>query len=627
MPALFFVKVRADPQTAHRNGVQNLMATPLRYLIVPKDPKAHLFEVTIKIERPDPAGQVISFAAWIPGSYMIRDLARNVISMRAFCNGQDVAVSKIDKSSWRVEPCQGELELVYELFAFDTSVRGLYLDALQGFFDGACVFPAVLGQEKDRCELSIMPPPVPMDTEWRVATSMPAQHEQRYAFGTFAAESYADLIDHPAALGDFHVGEFEAGGIPHAVAIVGEMQLDMTRLCHDLETLCSAQLAFLGRPQDLDRYLFILSVREASYGGLEHRFSSSLACCRKDLPQRDAVKVTEGYRKLLGLFSHEYFHLWNVKRMKPARFSPYELGAESHTGLLWVFEGITSYYDDLFLARSGLISAESYLELLGKTITRVQRTLGRFRQSIEESSFDAWTKLYQQGVNSSNLIISYYSKGALVALALDLIIRSETQGQFSLDDVMHACWDQYGENADGMPERAFEELARNVSGLALTDFFDRYVRGTSDVPLAALLKTVGVSTHFRAADSSQDAGGKAASGDYAPRPWLGASLSTGAGGDSFTVVHAGSPAEKAGLAPGDEAIAFADLRLRASNLDDRLRLHQPGDRVTLTVFRDHRVLELKVRLEKPPQDTCYLRLMDNIDASQAAARADWLASS
>ena len=603
------------------------MSIPHRYSIAPINPAAHSFEVTVTVAEPDAAGQAFAMPAWVPGSYMIRDYARNIVAIRAESAGDAVELVKTDKSTWQAAPCAAPLTLVAEIHASDPSVRGAHLDSTHGFFDGAAVFPCVVGQEDRQCELDIRAPAEVHGGDWRVATSMRAVDAERYGFGTYRAADYAELIDHPVEMGQFLIGEFEAAGIPHAIAVTAHTRFDMARICHDLARLCEAQLAFLGRPADLDRYLFLLTVTENGYGGLEHRWSSSLVCSRRDLPQRKAARTGDEYRKFLGLCSHEYFHLWNVKRMKPERFTPYDLGSEVHTGLLWVFEGITSYYDDLFLVRSGLISADSYLELLGRAITRVMRGAGRLRQSVEESSFDAWTRFYKQDANSPNAIVSYYAKGSLIALALDVTIRKDSNGRFSLDDVMREAWRSFGESGEGMPERGLESIARSVTGLELADFFERYVRGTGDIPLQGLLRAVGIQLHQRAASDSKDLGGKPAAADAAATPWLGASLARDGAESRFSVVHADSPAEKAGIAPGDEAVALNGLRLTADNLDGRLRDYQPGHAVTITVFRDHRLMTLKARLGKPPEDTFYLTADAEADAETAARRASWLGRS
>ena len=600
------------------------MATPHQYRISAKNPAAHLFEVSITIADPDPAGQSVSIPAWIPGSYMIRDLARHVVGIRAEVDGQATGLAKTDKSTWQADPCDAPLTIIAEIYAYDHSVRGAHLDLTHGFFDGACVLPAVVGQEDRECHLEIAPPPGTVGGNWRVATSMRRLDAAPYEFGTYVAEDYAALIDHPVEMGDILIGEFEVKGIPHAIAVRGHEHFDMARICHDLAKLCECQVNFLGKPANLDRYLFLLAVKEDGYGGLEHRWSTSLMCSRKDLPRRGETKVTDEYRKFLGLCSHEYFHLWNVKRMKPARFTPYDLKSEVHTGLLWVFEGITSYYDSLFLARAGLISSESFLELLARTITRVQRTHGRLRQDVEQSSFDAWTHLYKQDANSSNAMVSYYAKGSLVALALDLTIRKESGGRYSLDDVMAECWKRFGETGEGMPERGFESVARSVTGLELEGFFDRYVRGTAELPLEGLLKTVGVRLRFRPASGSSDMGGKPATEDSPPPPWLGATLASKGTASLFTVVRTGSPAEVAGIAPGDEAVALDGLRLTAENLDRRLRDHHEGDAVSLTVFRDHSLMRHRVVLGSAPADTCYLEPDPDADTAAEKERASWV---
>ena len=600
------------------------MSKPHQYCITPKDLSAHLFEVTLTVARPDPSGQVFSIAAWVPGSYMIRDLARHVVSIRADADGQEIGLSKIDKSSWQADACEVAITLTAEIYAYDLNVRGAHLDTTHGFFDGACVFPAVVGQENQVCELEIRPPGGTACSEWRIATSMPVVAAGQYGFGTFAAKDYAELIDHPVEMGNILIGEFEAGGIPHVIAVRGHAHFDMARICHDLSTLCTYQLKLLGAPKNLDRYVFLLYVQQNAYGGLEHRWSSSLSCSRRDLPRRGESGVSENYRKFLGLCSHEYFHLWHVKRIRPAKFTPYDLRSEVHTGLLWVFEGITSYYDHLVLVRAGLITTDSYLAHIARAITSLTRTRGRFRQTIEASSFDAWTHFYRQDANSSNAMVSYYTKGSLVALALDLTLRKESKGKCTLDDVMREVWSQYGESSEGMPERGLETIAREVSGLELADFFERFVRGTIDLPLHGLLREVGVDLRMRPANNSADKGGKPAAKDKTLPPWLGAVLADRAGKSMFRVVHSGSPAEKGGIAPGDLAVALDDLQLNAANLDERLKEHHVGDTVTISAFRDEHLMRFRVKLAAPPEDTCYLELESDPDADTETMRSAWL---
>ena len=596
------------------------MTAPHRYVITPANPGAHLFEVRLTVAEPDPAGQVVALPAWIPGSYMIRDYAKNVVSIRAEAGGEAVALNNLDKSRWQAAPVNSPLTFTLEIFAYDLSVRGAHLDTTHAFFNGPCVFPSVAGQEQLACELEICAPPAPCGKDWRVATSMRSNGAAQYGFGAYRADNYDEFIDHPVEIGELMIGEFEVRGVPHAIAIRGKPRVDMARLCHDLATVCDEHHALLGTPADLDRYLFLLQVTNDGYGGLEHGWSTSVVCARSELPARGDETVSDGYRRFLGLCSHEYFHLWNIKRLRPAVFIPFDLQNETYTGLLWVFEGITSYYDDLALVRSGLITPESYLELIGQNITRVMRTHGRTRQNVEESSFYAWTKFYKQDANATNAIISYYAKGALIALALDLTLRHGTEGRVTLDDVMRECWQRFYVNGNGMPERGLEPVAAELSGMELGDFFERYVRDTADIPLQALLREIGVRMQLRGSDGSNDNGGKPPSSKARQMPWFGARLANSDGKAVFKFVRAGSPAELAGIAPGDEAVAFNDTRLTAGNLDQHLRGHLPGDKVAISVYRQDELLRFKLRLGERPQDTAWLEIDADATAPAVAHR-------
>lgn len=600
------------------------MTSTLRYRIEPVDPAAHLFEVRLTVADPGPEGQVFSMPAWIPGSYMIRDYARNIVAIRAESDGLDVELTKLDKSRWRAGMVSRPLTLIARIYAYDLSVRGAHLDTTHAYFNGPCVFFSVEGQGDAACELEILPPDKSVAVDWRVATAMQRKGAEEYGFGTYEARDYAELIDHPVEIGHLSIGEFEVNGIPHGIAIRGRIRLDMGRLCHDLQTLCEQHMSRLGVPGDMDRYLFLLHAPGSGYGGLEHRWSSSLVCARDSLPARGDDAVDEAYRTFLGLASHEYFHSWNVKRMKPAVFTPYDLSAESYTRLLWVFEGVTSYYDDLALVRSGLITERSYLELLGQTITRVLRGSGRLHQSVAESSFDAWTKFYKQDANAANAVVSYYAKGALIALALDLKLRTETDGRISLDDVMKSCWERWGDSGTGMPEDGFETVAAEVSEIDLGDFFDAAVRGTGELPLEQLLQTYGIEYRLRASRGDGDKGGSKSTESKERKVWLGAKISNTDSKPVFSAVANGGPAEKAGIAPGDQAVALDGLRVTSANVERRLRACHEGDELKLLVFRGDELLTTNIRIEAAPKDTCYLELRDDVELPIENRRMAWL---
>jgi len=575
----------------------------IHYTIVPKDLAGHLFNVTVTVAEPDPQGQVFALPAWIPGSYMIREFARNIVRIRAESGGagagEAVRLTKLDKHSWQAAPVAGPLTLHYEVYAWDLSVRAAHLDQTHGFFNGTSVFLRVAGQEARPHQVDIQRPAIDAARNWRVATALPEAGAKRYGFGTYAAGDYDELIDHPVEMGDFALGGFTAHGIRHDIVITGRVpNLDMARLEKDLKAICETQIAFFEpktKKAPMDRYVFLTMAVGDGYGGLEHRASTALICARADLPTTAAPKTAEpneGYTKFLGLCSHEYFHTWNVKRIKPAVFAPYDLQNENYTPLLWLFEGFTSYYDALMLVRSGIISEATYFKLLGKTVGSVLRGSGRTKQSIADSSFDAWSKYYRQDENAPNAIISYYTKGSLVGLAFDLTIRARTNGEKSLDDVMLALWDRFGRDfyqgdakgGRGVTEQEVEALFDEVSGMRLKSIFDRYIRGTEDIPLAKLYAPFSV----KVTDERKNA-----------RPSLDAGIGRDAGGAKLTQVHEGGAAHQAGLSAGDVLIAVDGLRVNGnpSNLDGLFARYRVGDTVTVHAFRRDELMTFDVTLQ------------------------------
>ncbi|TFW32020.1 M61 family metallopeptidase [Massilia horti] len=568
----------------------------IQYSIVPKDLAGHLFDVTVTLANPSPEGQVFALPAWIPGSYMIREFARNIVRIRAESNGIEVPLTKLDKHSWRADPTPGPLSLHYEVYAWDLSVRAAHLDQTHGFFNGTSVYLRVLGQEETPHMVDLQQPADPAAQNWRVATALPELGAKRYGFGTYIASNYDELIDHPVEMGEFELASFKAHGVPHDIVITGRVpNLDMARLQADLKAICEAQIAFFEpktKKAPMDRYVFQTMVVGDGYGGLEHRASTALICSRADLPSTAMPKGAEpgeGYLKFLGLCSHEYFHTWNVKRIKPAVFAPYDLQVENYTPLLWLFEGFTSYYDDLMLVRSRIIGEPTYFKLLAKTIGSVLRGSGRTKQSVAESSFDAWSKYYRQDENAANAIISYYTKGSLIALAFDLTIRAKTGGAKSLDDVMLALWERYGRDfypsvGRGVTEHEVEALFDEVTGLKLKPLFERYVRGTEDLPLAKLFAPFGV---------------KLVDERKTTRPSLDAGIGRDSGGAKLANVHEGGPAHQAGLSAGDVVIAIDGLRVTGnpSNLDTLLARYRVGDTVDVHAFRRDELMTFEVTLQ------------------------------
>lgn len=597
------------------------MNKAIHYTIVAVDPAAHLFEVTLTIDAPDPLGQQLMLPAWIPGSYMIREFARHIVQISSTSQGKKIRLKKIDKHSWQSAACNGPLEVTYQVYAWDLSVRAAHLDQTHGFFNGSSVFLSVVGQENFPHIVDIVKPVEAACKQWRVATSLQELKAKRYGFGTYRAANYDELIDHPVEMGTFEMATFKAHDVPHDIVITGQVpNLDLARLSADLKKICEAQIALfepVSKRAPMARYVFMTLAVGDGYGGLEHRASTALICNRADLPVLGKAEMTEGYRGLLGLCSHEYFHTWNVKRIKPAAFAPYVLDRETYTPLLWLFEGFTSYYDDLILRRCGLIDDAAYLQLLGKTINGVQRGAGRLKQSVAESSFDAWTKYYRQDENATNAIVSYYTKGSLVALTLDLTIRAETGGKKSLDDVMRALWHRYGRDfysergGRGVKEDEVDALFDEISGLKLKRLLDRCVRGTGELVFADVLAPFGISVADKAASAT-----------------VALDVRTTRDGNDCKLasVFEKGVAHRAGLSAGDVLIALDSLRITASNLGDLLRRYRGGDTVTLHAFRRDELMTFHIKLAL--DDTPQLHL--SVQPKPAAAtklRKAWLGGS
>lgn len=564
--------------------------------------------MTLRIPRADARGQQLILPAWIPGSYLVRDFARQIETISARCAGKPVAIRKTGNHSWQCEPCKGALHIEYTVYAWDLSVRGAHLDESHAFFNGTSVFLLPTGFEQAPCLLHLHPPAHARN--WKVYTSLPlatgrAAAAKRHGFGLYAAPNYDALIDHPVEMGTPQVARFTAHGAEHELVFTGVIpNLDIKRIAADTKKICEAQIA-LFEPETLrapfldsaDRYVFMTMVVGDGYGGLEHRASTALMASRRDLPTIGHADAGEAYENFLGLVSHEYFHTWNVKRIKPAAFAPYDLTRENHTQLLWVFEGFTSYYDDLMLMRSGVIDQKAYLARLAKTISAVQRGPGRHKQSVAESSFDAWTRYYKQDENSPNALVSYYTKGSLVAAGLDMLIRRDTQGAKSLDDVMRLMWVRYGREfyqgrGKGIAEDAMAGLVKEATGVDVSDFIERYAHSREDVPLEPLLANQGISLGWKAASTL---------------PTLDVRTRTVQDEVHLATVYEGGAAHMAGLSAGDVLVAVNGLRVtRDGGVERLLSAYQAGQSVQVHVFRRDELRGFDVVLGEPEVRECVL---------------------
>lgn len=585
------------------------------YLVQAPRPQNHLFVVRLTVAAPA-RRQRLSLPVWIPGSYLVREFSQHLQSLRASQGGQAVPLKQVDKHSWLVESDPSQpLELDYEVHALDASVRTAWLDSQRGFFNGTSLCLRVVGQEDQPHALSLDAGGLP--TSWQVATGLTPQAVDARGWGRYGAANYDELVDCPVEMGPFWSGEFSAGGVIHRFVVSGApATFDGQRLLNDTQRICEEQIRFWhgDQPPPFDRYVFMLHASADGYGGLEHRNSTALICQRNDLPRLAAkgtkpapLKATDGYTTLLGLISHEYFHTWNVKRLRPAEFARYDYDRENYTGLLWFFEGFTSYYDDLFLRRTGLIDDNTYLQLVARTANQVLQTPGRQVQSVAQASFDAWVKYYRVNENTPNATVSYYTKGSLVALCLDLSLRMEGDG--SLDDVMRELWRRTG--GGPIRERDIATALRKVGGRSFENELAGWVNGTDDLPVGSLLQLHGARVDHERAPLAQQ---------------LGLRVTESGGSVQIKTVLRGGAAETAGLAAGDEwlGIEMPPARRgtpgqawRLSKLDDLQVLVSPGKRMVALVSRDRRLL--RCPLEWPTGVTTI-----KLGVSEAPRLRSWL---
>jgi len=592
----------------------------IHYRIEVADAAAHQFKVTLTIADPAPEQQ-LSLPVWIPGSYMVREFSRHLSLLQARQGTQPRPLVQLAKDRWSVATSgRAALVVTYFAYAFDPSVRTAWLCDDRGFFNTTSLCLAVEGRtaEPHRLELYRLP------AGWDVATGMtrvdaPAKPGKAVKGAkaapartqVFESADYDELADHPFELGPFWRGSFTAGGVVHEFVVSGAWpQFDGARLLADAKRICDQQIAFWhgsGKPP-FARYVFMLYATEDGYGGLEHRASTALIAARKDLPRLGVAGTNDGYVTLLGLISHEYFHTWNVKRLKPAEFLPYDFSQENYTELLWFFEGFTSYYDDLFLLRAGLIDAARYVKLVGRAMNGVRQSPGQHVQSVAEASFDAWVKYYRADENTPNSTVSYYTKGSLVALRLDLALRAG--GKATLDDVMRALWrDAPG---GGVTEELILKTVSRLGGKALAAELRGWVHERGELDVLPALARVGVEPEVEALTLATELGIRVSEGPVT--------------GVQVKAVLAGGAGAAAGLSAGDEILAVDGWRVR--RLDDALAWVRTGAAFELLVVRQQRVRTLAVadRLAERRDAAASrgLKLSAAPNASTLARRNGWL---
>ncbi|WP_420128857.1 M61 family metallopeptidase [Longimicrobium sp.] len=614
------------------------MADILYRLLLP-DPRTHLLAVDMEVGGVHDAVSLV-MPAWTPGSYLMREFARNVVQFEAMDGaGNPVPWQKTDKATWRIgAPGDGTLRARWVVYADELTVRTSHVDGSHASVIGTSVFMYVDGRQGEAAEVQVHAP-----QGWRVTTSLEAAGEGRYR-----AANYDELVDSPLEIGAHQLVQWLVNGVPHQYAIWGRGNPDPRKLAQDTTRIVLAEREIFGT-LPYPHYTFILHLTNGGGGGLEHRNCTSLQA------DRWSFRGTP-YESFLGLAAHELFHAWNGKRIRPAALGPFDYTRENHTRDLWVVEGITTYYTDLLLRRAGLITQQRYLEKLAESISRFQTLPGRAVQPLADASFDTWIKFYRPDANTPNATISYYLKGSLVAMLLDLTLRGGTENRRSLDDVLRVLWERYGARDEGFPEGAVEAVAEEVAGFSLRAFFDHTLRSTGELDYNSALAAAGLRllpAHMAgpatgapprppvAAEGAPPAGRKGPPPGWRPPPPppfgmpapLPANRESQTGltlrneGSRLVVVNVltGMAGWHAGVNAGDELVALDGFRIAGTEwLNARLLEFKPGAEVQLTVFRRDELITLLLRVDVGLPQRWALRPLPDATEQQQAVLAQWL---
>jgi predicted metalloprotease with PDZ domain len=550
---------------------QQDIAPSLSYLVAMPAPETHLFEVSLQIQSWSAPILDLKFPVWTPGSYLVREYARHLQGFTAeTTSGKALVWRKVSKNHWQVEVSSpADLVVRYGIFANELTVRTNHLDATHGYFNPAAMFFRIAGYDQQAIAITILPP----KDHWRVTTSLPQGDRPN----TYIARNFDELVDSPFEIGTQKMHEFDVLGKPHQYVIWGEGNYDPARLIEDTQKIIEVEAQLFGG-LPYDRYFFLLHLASQSFGGLEHKHCCSL------IYNRFGFREPDSYNRFMTLVAHEFFHLWNVKRLRPKELETFDYDQENYTPSLWFSEGTTSFYDMVIPLRAGIYDAAYYLKKLGESIAQLQTTPGRTIQPVSESSFDAWVKLYRPDANSRNSQISYYLKGELVSFLLDLLIRKQHQNQRSLDDVMRQLWQQFGQHELGFTAADLKQAFESVAQLNLTDFWCRYIDGVEELPFNDYLAPFGLVLKSEVADDAT--------------PYLGATVKMEHGKALVKFVEVGSPAAIAGIDPGDELLALNGFRVDAEQLNKRLLDFLPGSAIELTLFHQDMLRQCSVQLKE-----------------------------
>ncbi len=571
----------------------------IAYTVAMSQPNSHIFEVALQVSQWQESILDLKMPVWTPGSYLVREYARHIQHFSAYSsqNRTKLLSRKISKNHWIIETENiNDITIKYQVFANELTVRTNHLDGTHGYFNGAALFYFIPRFEKQPITVQIIPP-IP---QWKVSTALPQVPEQA---NTFQADDYDTLVDSPFEIGTHNIYDFEVLGKPHQLAIWGQGNIQPVTLIKDTQKIIEIEAQLYGE-LPYNHYLFILHLSGSGFGGLEHKSSCSL------IYSRFGFRAKDKYNRFIQLVSHEFFHLWNVKRIRPKALETFDYERENYTKSLWFLEGTTSYYDMIIPLRAGIYNIADFLEILSKDITRYLNTPGRKIHPLSESSFDAWIKLYRRDAHSDNVQISYYLKGELVSLLLDLLIRSRHNNQRSLDDVMGQMWQKFGKPEIGFTPQQLEEVIESVAGIQLKDFFYRYLETTQDLPFDDYLEPFGLKLKPIIETEAT--------------PFVGIRIQTENGKEIIKFVEAGSPAEIAGIDANDELLAIDGIRVNSDQFNERLKDYQSGDIIAITVFHQDQLKTLSVTLANPQPNRYEVIRIDNPSNHQKQNLMGWL---
>jgi len=606
--------VPAQELSSGRTGDRPADVAPeIDYTVSMSRPHTHLLEVEVRISRPKEMAHSVDLVmpVWTPGSYMVREFARHVQDFKATDRaGKELAWIKLDKNTWRVTTVNAsDWRATYRVYANELSVRTNELNSDHAFWNNAALLMYPRGYLTAPSTIQIVAP-----QPWKVATPLPPVRGRK---NTFRAENFDVLYDSPVEVSDFKTIAFEVKGVQHRIVIDGDGNYDPEKMRADVKKIGETQIELMGGEIPYPDYTFFLHLRSNAGGGLEHRNSTALGYPRFGFgPERGeggsaaapAAQQQRTYQGFLSLVAHEFFHLWNVKRIQPDVLGPFDYTKENYTKLLWVAEGITDYYDRLTLRRAGLISDQDYLREMARAIETLQKLPGRLVQSVEESSFDAWIQYYRQDENSVNSQISYYDKGAILGMLLDLEIRK--RGSKSLDDVMRYLYQEFYKKGRNYTPGDFQKACEMMAGDSLEPFFARFVRGREELDYDSALAAVGLRLDTGA--SSPD------------KAYLGADVAQEQDRLMVKRVYAGSPAYEQGLNTGDQILALNNMRATKEFFDARLAEKRPGDLITLTIFRFDDLSSLPVKLGRSTHGPYRIVALETPTSQQQQAFQSWL---